>query len=204
MRREARGFLASAAVVALFGSGYGGAIGVGSVAVFLLAALGAWWWREPRPRMPALEDPIPPEPADASSSGLAPLPLESPPRPQRDRLDEVWRLALDACVDGMVITGPDNRVHYANPAMARILATTPTELLGLDIQAILPRLDDEEVSTANYRRTQGDVLGMAWRTEAVRPGGARFAAEVTLNPLGEDGMAVYQIRDVDEGEADGP
>ena len=160
----------------------------------LVAGVAAWAiLRDREPGVPVVEAP-PPE--EMSASGLEPLPLEDTPLRDLDGMEAVWRGALDACIDGLLITGPEDRVLYANPAMGRILAVEPVAIHGVEAFGLFPELDDADSSKAGFRRTRSEVLGMEWRTTARRLDGSPYPAEVTITPLGDRGMGVYQIRDL--------
>ncbi|MCB9694931.1 MAG: response regulator [Alphaproteobacteria bacterium] len=186
----------------------------GLVGVALVAGAAAWGITQPGPSAlspapqpepvapppslpPPSPPPEPPEPEDASASGLEPLPIEPTEARDPDEMGLVWRAALDACIDGLLITGPEDEVLYANPAVGHILASEPQSLLGVPVDELFPDLGDEESSTtAGYRRTGKEVLGIEYLTTARRTDGTSFPAEITINPLGDQGMGVYQVRDV--------
>lgn len=169
--------------------GPSGLVGVGLLAGVAVWALGAV------SEVGEAEPVLPPPPDEQSASGLEPLPLV-PQTPDLDGMELVWRGALDACIDGLLITGPEDEVLYANPAMGRILAEDPRALHGVEVESLFPGLDDGESSTAGYRRTRSEVLGMEWRATACRRDGTTFPAEITITPLGDRGMGVYQVRDL--------
>ncbi|MCB9676041.1 MAG: response regulator [Alphaproteobacteria bacterium] len=160
--------------------------------------------------VPPAEEPEPAEPAagpngwpvDApppeESGDLVPIPLEPTESADDDGglAARIWRAALEASLDGILITSPDDTILFANAAVGRIFQTAPGELVGLDVRELLPDLDDERTSTSGFRRAGADVLGVEWQTQAKRRSGEEFPCELTITALDEEGMGVYQLRDI--------
>ncbi len=173
------------------------------IAGALLAGLGGLWAIRSKPAgaasSHATSTAIAADPEESTASGLHPLPLETTEvRPPEDIMGEVWRRALDACIDGLLITGPDEHVLYANPAVGRIFAAAPETLLGRPVGDLCGSLGDDETSTAGFRRTGSQVLGVEYVVGVTRLDGTPFTAEITVTPLGDRGMGLYQVRDVTE------
>ena len=152
----------------------------------------------PEPQSP----PEPVVPAEVSSGGehsdLMPIPLEPTESVEPDDLlaASIWRAALEASLDGIFITSPDDVVLFANAAVGRIFNAAPGELTGVHVDELIPDLDDAETSTSRFRRAGEDVLGVEWQTRAKRVDGEMFPCELTVTALDEEGMGVYQVRDI--------
>jgi PAS domain S-box-containing protein len=143
----------------------------------------------------SLPPPRPPTPPPGPTPLAVDTPPEAPAPPGSTELVGVFRAAVDATLDGILITDASDTVVYANRAAYRILDAPSEGLLGEPISARVPGLD-EESSTSGVRRAGRKVLGIEWQTEARRWDGSRFAAEVSVSAPEGTAMGVYQIRDI--------
>src|SRR5882672_427244 len=110
---------------------------------------------------------------------------------------------LDNVKDPIVTVGADGRVLGANTAAGRLFATTPAELVGGDVAALIPQLVPArpalEALAESVADTFVDVAPAL--VEARRAGGQRFTAEVSVSKAqgGADGQCfVICMRDVTE------
>ncbi len=147
--------------------------------------------------LPPPRPPAPPEPATKPADRE-----ESDADGSNAQMAGVFEAAVDATLDGILITDATEQVRFANRAAHRILDSPEASLVGRPIHELIPGLN-EESSTSGVRRAGKKVLGVDWQTEAVRADGSRFPCEVSVTALPDVDMGVYQLRDItDRREAE--
>jgi PAS domain S-box-containing protein len=90
--------------------------------------------------------------------------------------------AIDSAAEGIVVTDPQARIVYANPAIERITGYTRAELIGQKPSIFRSGVQDR----AFYQRLWGALLGgETWRGLLVnrRKDGAFYEEEATISPV---------------------
>jgi two-component system, sensor histidine kinase len=113
---------------------------------------------------------------------------------------ELARSALDAAPDALIITDAGGIVRFANRQASALLGYTHDELIGLPVERLMPeRFRGRHVGyregyfAAPHLRPMGGGLALFAR----RRDGGEFPVEISLNPVGADGVLVAAaIRDV--------
>jgi diguanylate cyclase (GGDEF)-like protein/PAS domain S-box-containing protein len=123
------------------------------------------------------------------------------------RAAEAWRrrpaAILDGSYDAIVEADPDGRIRYANPAVQRVFGYLPAELIGRDVEVLIPEERAAEMArfvesilagrhvdeVATQRRNKdGAWIDVAVRLSAVRDesgaivGVSQTARDVTADP----------------------
>jgi len=118
-------------------------------------------------------------------------------------LDEtnVFRLLFTAYHDSLVVADAAGRIVLANPSAARLLGYTVEELVGLDVDALVP--DAIRGRHADYRAAYGRnprarPMGSQMELVARRRDGSEVMVEIALSPLQSGGApyVVAAIRDI--------
>jgi diguanylate cyclase (GGDEF)-like protein/PAS domain S-box-containing protein len=109
---------------------------------------------------------------------------------------------LDNVKDPIITVEPGGRVLGANIAAARVFATTPSELLSLDVAELIPQLAPPGPALDALADRVGDTFVDVAPAliEARRAGGQLFTAEVTVSRAGRGAgqCFVLCLRDVTE------
>jgi two-component system cell cycle sensor histidine kinase/response regulator CckA len=117
------------------------------------------------------------------------------------RADSRYRELLEAAPDGIMEVDREGRILMANPAAQRIFGYAAEELLGRELELLLPERYREQHSAwrsefmADPARPRMRAGG---EVRARRKNGAEFPAEVSLSPVSSDesGMVICIVRDV--------
>lgn len=125
-------------------------------------------------------------------------------RAEREARAEAERLRAvkDAALDAIVQIDAEGRVVLWNRAAENLFGFAASEVLGREIHPLVTpveRWDDAVRGLAIFRETgRGELLGKVVELEALRKGGGRFAAELSLAPLSLEGRfgAVAVVRDI--------
>ena len=102
------------------------------------------------------------------------------------RLQEMVKLAVEACPAGMIVVDDGGRIELANEAAERMFGYEPDALLGQPIDLLVPRPVRERhvVNRETYQRhPEGRAMGAGRDLRALRRDGSEFPVEVGLNPL---------------------
>lgn len=105
--------------------------------------------------------------------------------------------------DGVVVAGPNGRVLTANARAQQLFGYSPQELLGLQLEALMP--DNRESSHAERRETWprasvARLVSPIQELHGVRRDGSEFAAEIVLGPLQfkNEACTIAIVRDITE------
>ncbi len=117
---------------------------------------------------------------------------------ENQALGERHRLVIETANDGIVITGRDRRLAFANPAAIELLGR-PGSVIGSSVEDFVPAEQWKDVSERERRA----LLGEPQRYEAmiVRPDGERRVLAVRTAPMREGGEItgiVASLRDITE------
>ena len=116
-------------------------------------------------------------------------------------VDAVYRTLFLAYPDALVVADGAGRIVLANPSAAALLGYDVDELVGLDIEALVP--DAVRARHVAYRASFNEVpraRPMSKQTELVarRKDGSEVVVEIALSPLQDHGhpLVVAAIRDI--------
>ena len=123
-----------------------------------------------------------------------------------ERVDDALHIRVANAIvqmsmDGILVMDGETKILSVNPTVQRIFGFEEHELVGKDIDVLIPKHGEQEGSVSTYRRTgHDDVLGIEWRMEGRHKDGKLFPIELTDTFIGVDGdqIHVYQIRDITE------
>ncbi|MBN1310930.1 MAG: PAS domain S-box protein [Anaerolineae bacterium] len=112
---------------------------------------------------------------------------------ERERL----KVIVDNADDGIVFTGPDGKIEYANPVWERTSGYPAEDLIGKTLCSFMEsEADKDSRITSSLRR------GETWQGEisARRPDGSEYDASVSITPVldqqGQIANAVAVLRDI--------
>jgi PAS domain S-box-containing protein len=111
--------------------------------------------------------------------------------------------ALESAPDAIVIADAEGRILFANQQVAEVFGYPQAELLGLDIESLLPeRFRGGHVQLRATYAAAPRVRSMGVRQDLVarRRDGSEFPVEVSLSPIrdGDRTLVAAAIRDVTE------
>ena len=145
-------------------------------------------------------------PVDADSFEDAPGPLilsTIVDLSERRRLEERFRLAVEAAPNGMIMTGTDGRIVLLNALAERMFGYRRSEILGHPIEMLIPdrfrghhtRLRAGFVAAASTR-----PMGVGHELFARRKDGIEFPVEIGLTPItaAEGLLVLNSVVDVTE------
>lgn len=114
---------------------------------------------------------------------------------------DVFRALFAAYPDALLVADAGGHIVLANPAAATLLGYAGDELLGLNVDALVP--DSIRPRHAAYRETYGKnpkprPMGMQMDLVAKRKDGSEVMVEIALSPLNNRGspLVVAAIRDI--------
>jgi PAS domain S-box-containing protein len=107
-----------------------------------------------------------------------------------------YRRLLERVQDAVLLI-QDGRVAYANPALAAMMGESPSVLLGLDVQSLVPPAYRRELSE-QYRRWQTGQVSEAFETRLVTRKGEALLVSVRAGSMEVDGtyVVVATLRDI--------
>src|SRR5450631_948335 len=115
--------------------------------------------------------------------------------------DSLFRSLFVAYPDALIVTDPGGKVVLANPSAAALLGYTVEELVGLEIEALVPdRVRPQHASyrAAFARAPRARPMGKQTELVARRKDGTEVVVEIALSPLHDRGLplVVAAIRDI--------
>jgi PAS domain S-box-containing protein len=115
--------------------------------------------------------------------------------------DAVFRSLFAAYPDALLVADSSGTIVLANPSAATLLGYADKELLGLNVDALVP--DSIRPRHAAYRETYAHnprprPMGMQMELVAKRKDGSEVMVEIALSPLQGKGipLVVAAIRDI--------
>jgi two-component system sensor kinase FixL len=129
---------------------------------------------------------------------------------QRKRTDEAirksevrFRRALEAAPDGVLLVRPDGAIVFASEQAGRMFGYDPEDLIGLDVEALVPGHFRSAHGHPRQEFLQVDArreIGGHQNLSGLRKDGTEFPVEIGLSPLETpEGLLVYcRVRDVTE------
>jgi PAS domain S-box-containing protein len=131
----------------------------------------------------------------------APHPAGQPVLPQAVDDLTVYRSLFSAYPDALLLVDAEGRIVLANPAASALLGYAVDELVGLDVDALVP--DSIRPRHAAYRQAYGHAprprpMGTQMELVAKRRDGSEVMVEIALSPLQTQGLpfVVAAIRDI--------
>jgi PAS domain S-box-containing protein len=116
-------------------------------------------------------------------------------------VDALYRTLFLAYADALVVADGSGRIVLANPSAATLLGYEVDELVGLEIDALVP--EAVRARHAAYRRAfdaapQARPMGKQTELVARRKDGSEVVVEIALSPLQDHGhpLVVAAIRDI--------
>jgi PAS domain S-box-containing protein len=130
----------------------------------------------------------------------------SPPSPAVALDDERLRDILDAVPDGLVIVRNDGSIVHANPQVEAMLGYPAHELLGEQVETLLPasvRERHTQHRQAYVEAPRVRAMGSGLELSARRHDGSELSVEISLSPVDVMGepMVMATVRDVSERRA---
>jgi len=103
----------------------------------------------------------------------------------------VYRALFAAYPDALLVVDADGRIVLANPAAGALLGYEQAELVGLEVDALVP--DSIRPRHASYRQAYAQMprtrpMGAQMELVAKRSDGSEVMVEIALSPLQEPGM----------------
>jgi len=124
----------------------------------------------------------------------------TPPAAEID-VEDVYRTLFLAYPDSLVVVDQQGRIVLANPSAAALLGYRVDELVGAEIEALVPdavRSRHAEYRAAFDRAPKARPMGRQTELVARRKDGSEVVVEIALSPLMDHGhpLVVAAIRDV--------
>ena len=117
--------------------------------------------------------------------------------PGADISDEKFRLALEAAPSGIIMTDEAGRITLVNSQTERYFGYTSDELIGQQIEILLPtslRKRHPTLRAAFLQKPESRPMGAGRDLVAVRKDGSEFPVEIGLNPIKtEKGIEVLAV-----------
>lgn len=139
----------------------------------------------------------------ADAAGNSPLLSDAPIQGLPPGIDEgsVFRSLFIAYPDSLLLVDQSGRIMLANPSAATLLGYAVDELVGLDVDVLVP--DSIRPRHASYREAYGRAprprpMGTHMELVAKRKDGSEVMVEIALSPLQSHGLpfVVAAIRDI--------
>ncbi|MCC7380502.1 MAG: PAS domain S-box protein, partial [Deltaproteobacteria bacterium] len=110
---------------------------------------------------------------------------------------------VDHAVDAFVTINARGLIEHANPAVEKLFGYVPSELLGQNVNVLMPSPDREahDGYLANYLRTgHAKVIGIGREVTALRKDGTTFPAELAVSEFHVEGAPHFTgiVRDISE------
>lgn len=123
------------------------------------------------------------------------------PAPGRERTH--IEAILEAAVDAVITIDEQGIIQSVNPAVERLFAYPPADLIGRNVSMLMPQPHRErhDQYLAHYLRTgEAKVIGKGRELEALRRDGTTFPIELTLSEvrIGGRGLFTGFIRDISQ------
>jgi PAS domain S-box-containing protein len=119
----------------------------------------------------------------------------------RDRSKLLLERAIEQTPDAIFIVGRKGVIEAANPAASRTFGYDDGELVGQTVDALVPepvRAKHLALRERYGREPTVRAMGTGRVLRGVRKDGSELSAEVSLAPVGTDGLVVVALRDVSE------
>ena len=153
------------------------------VTIGVLLILG---WQLTRPGRNAITTPL------AGGDASNPVPREADERgqPQLHAGEARWRAIIQSAVDGIVLIDARGRIEAFNPAAERLFGYSEAEVLGQNVNVLMPSPYREEHDTylSRYLETgRAKIIGIGREVSARRRDGTTFPVHLAVGELTVDG-----------------
>ncbi len=121
----------------------------------------------------------------------------------RDR-EQRLRAVLDTAVDVIITIDRNGIILHANPAIARVFGYQPEEVIGRNVNVLMPAPYREEHDDylAHYLRTgEARIIGIGREVAARRKDGSTFPIDLAVSEMDHVQMFTGMIRDISERKA---
>jgi PAS domain S-box-containing protein len=123
--------------------------------------------------------------------------------PRRAGLEQRFVKLLEAAPDAILEISPQGRIMLLNHAAERIFGYTREELLGLNVETLVPaamRATHHRHRDSYAEHPQTRPMGSGLELEAQRKDGTLFPVEISLSPNWTDGelYVIASVRDITE------
>lgn len=123
------------------------------------------------------------------------------PAPGRERTH--IEAILEAAVDAVITIDEQGIIQSVNPAVERLFAYPPADLIGRNVSMLMPQPHRErhDQYLAHYLRAgEAKVIGLGRELEALRRDGTTFPIELTLSEVRTGGRRLFTgfIRDISQ------
>jgi diguanylate cyclase (GGDEF)-like protein/PAS domain S-box-containing protein len=126
--------------------------------------------------------------------GVVVLQLDVTDQHRAEERNRLLHAALDAAANAIVITDPDGRIEWANPAFETLTGYPPAEAIGRNPRELIR---SGRHDAAFYRTMWQTIMrGEVWRGEMInkRRSGELYDEELTITPVvGRDGRPAHFI-----------
>lgn len=122
---------------------------------------------------------------------------------ERQRGQEMMRLAVEAAPNGMILTSPDGRIALVNSFAENLFGYSREELIGNDIDILVPvrfRSNHPHMRAQYHGAPVSRAMGKGRDLYALHKNGREFPVEIGLNPLhmAQGTMILASIVDITE------
>jgi len=118
-------------------------------------------------------------------------------RPANDFAEELFRLAVEACPNGMLMTDSSGIIVLVNTETERLFGYRRNELIGQPVEILVPERMRKHHSTHRARYAEHPNvrrIEASHRLFGLRQDGSEFPVEIGLNPIrSEDGLFVLNV-----------
>ena len=124
-------------------------------------------------------------------------------KPEPGRARTHIEAILDAAVDAVITIDEQGIIQDANPAVERLFAYRPADLVGRNVSMLMPSPHRErhDQYLSHYLRTgEAKVIGIGRELEALRRDGTTFPIELTLSEVRIGGRRLFTgfVRDISQ------
>lgn len=102
---------------------------------------------------------------------------------QRKHMETLFRLAVEASTNAMVLADQSGKTILANPQTERIFGYSSVELIGQTVEIIVPGFLRKHLTTSAFGENKMLSVEKRWDSYGRRKDGTYFHAELSLRPV---------------------